>query len=114
MDLFMELILPILFSGIMLIPLGFFIYNMLKDVRTKQSKKKKYDIQDEMNMFDEAKWVEKVIKSCKTYKQLIVARKLYSTLSDKYENKVDHDLLHKIDNNLYWDWYRMTDQVTYD
>jgi hypothetical protein len=80
---------------------------------TKQPKKKKYNIQDEVHMLDEAKWVEKVIKSCKTYKQLIVARKLYRALSHKYENKVDYDLLHRIDNKLYWVFYGMTDKVTY-
>lgn len=82
-------------------------------MHTKQPKKKKYNIQDEMNMLNEAKWVEKVIKSCKTYKQLIVTRKLYHTLSDKYYNKVDPNLLHRIDNKLYFVWNRMTDQVTY-
>lgn len=87
---------------------------MSEDMCTKQPKKKKYDIQDEKNMLDEAKWVEKVIKSCKTYKQLITARKLYRVLSHKYENKVDHNLLYKINDKLYWVWSEMTDKVTYD
>lgn len=57
--------------------------------------------------------LKKVIKSCKTYKQLIVARKLYRALSHKYENKVDYDFLHRINNKLYWVFYEMTYKVTY-
>ena len=86
---------------------------MSKDMCTKQFKKKKYNIQDEMTMLDESKWVEKVTKGCKTYKQLIVARKLRHALFDKYKNKVDRDLLYKIDNELHCSWERMTDRVTY-
>ena len=108
------IILTILIFGIMFFPIILLIYEISEDACTKQSKKKKYNIQDEMYMLDEAKWVEKVIKSCKTYKQLIAARKLYRALSHKYENKVDYDLLHRIDNKLYWVWYEMTDHITYD
>jgi len=97
----------------MFLPIILVIHDMSKDMYTKQLKKKKYNIQDEMYMLDEAKWVEKVTKNCKTYKQLIVARKLCHALFDKYKNKVDHDFLYKIDNELHWSWERMTDQVTY-
>lgn len=109
----MELILTILIFGIMFLPTTLIICDMSGDMCTKQPKKKKYNIQDEMSMLNEAKWVEKVIKSCKTYKQLIATRKLYHALSDKYNNKVDPNLLHRIDNKLYLVWYEMTDQVTY-
>lgn len=109
----MEFILTILIFGIVFLPIILVIYNMSKDMYTKQSKKKKYNIQDEMYMLNEARWVEKITNSCKTYKQLIVARKLCHALFDKYKNKVDHDLLHKINNNLYLVWNRMTDRVTY-
>lgn len=109
----MKLILTVLIFGIMFLPIILLIRDISKDMYTKQPKKKKYNIQDEMNMLDEARWVEKVIKSCKTYKQLIATRKLRHALFDKYTNKVDHDLLYKIDNNLHWSWERMTDQVTY-
>ena len=109
----MKLILTILIFGIMFLPITIIICDMSKDMCTKQPKKKKYNIQDEMSMLDEAKWVEKVIKSCKTYRQLIVARKLYRALSRKYANKVDNDLLSKIDHKLYWSLEGMRDQVTY-
>ena len=110
----MKLILTILIFGIAFVPFIFLTYEISEDMRTEQSKKKKYNIQDEMNMLNEAKWVEKVIKSCKTYKQLIASRKLYRALSDKYDNKVDSNLLLRINNNLYLVWHGMTDQVTYD
>lgn len=97
-----------------LIALGPLMLIIMEELDITQFKKNKYNIQDEMNMLNEAKWVEKVIKSCKTYKQLIASRKLYRALSDKYDNKVDSNLLHRIDNNLYLVWYEMTDQVTYD
>ena len=109
----MELILIILIFGIAFFPIILLIDEISKDMRTEQPKKKKYNIQDEMSMLDEAKWVEKVIKSCKTYRQLIVARKLYRALSRKYANKVDNDLLSKIDHKLYWSLEGMRDQVTY-
>lgn len=97
-----------------LIALGPLMLIIMEELDITQFKKNKYNIQDEMNMLNEVKWVEKVIKSCKTYKQLIASRKLYRALSDKYDNKVDSNLLHRIDNNLYLVWYEMTDQVTYD
>ena len=63
-------------------------------------KKKKYNIKDEMNLFDDAKWVEKVLLSCKTYKQLNNADKLTEFLKEKYRNKVEYDLNLKIWRNL--------------
>lgn len=48
-------------------------------------KKKKYNIKDEMNLFDEAKWVEKVITSCKIRKQLYPT---YSYLNANIEIKL--------------------------
>lgn len=63
-------------------------------------KKKKYNIEDEMNLFDDAKWVEKVLLSCKTYKQLNNADKLTDFLKEKYRNKVEFDLNIKIWRNL--------------
>ena len=47
------------------------------------------NIEDEMNLFDDAKWVEKVLLSCKTYKQLNNADKLTEFLKEKYRNKVE-------------------------
>ena len=110
----MESILIILIFGIAFFPIILLIDQISKDMRTEHPKKKKYNIQDEMNMLNEVKWVEKVIKSCKTYKQLIASRKLYRALSDKYNNKVDHDLLYMFNDKLYWVWFEMTDHLTYD
>lgn len=77
-------------------------------------KKKKYNIKDEMNLFDDAKWVEKVLLSCKTYKQLNNADKLTEFLKEKYQNKVESDLNLKI-------WRKLSDisislmaKITYD
>ena len=109
-----EIVLIICCIVAILLPICLVLYARSMEMYPIQPKKKKYNIQDEMSMFSEAKWVEKVIKSCKTYKQLIASRKLYRALSDKYNNKVDSNLLHRIDNNLYLVWYEMTDQVTYD
>ncbi len=110
----MKLILTILIFGIAFVPFIFLIYEISEDMRTEQFKKKKYKIQDEMNMFNDVMWIKKVIKSCKTYIQLTNANKLRYILEDKYKNKVDHNLLDRMFNDLYWDWEGMTDQVTYD
>lgn len=50
---------------------------------------KKYNIQDEMNMLDEAEWIKKVIRSCKTTSQAWNAYKLSKLLRAKYKNKVE-------------------------
>lgn len=110
----MKLIFTILIFGIMFVPIIFVIYQISEEISTKQPKKKKYNIQYEMHMLDEAKWIEKVIKSCKTYKQLLAANKLSSILYNKYRNKVDIKLLNKINIELYWSWEGMIDQVIYD
>ena len=107
------IILTILIFGIMFLPIILLIYDMSKDMCIKQPKKKKYNIQDEVHMVYEAMWVEEVIKSCKTYKQLKVTRKLCHALFDKYKNKVDYGLLLRIDDKLYWVRYEMEDKVTY-
>ena len=49
---------------------------------------KKYDIQDQMSLFQESMWVEKVIDSCTTHQQLWNADKLIPLLCTKYEGKV--------------------------
>lgn len=109
----MEFILTILIFGMMFLPIILIIYDMSKDMYTEQPKKKKYNIQDEVHMLDDAKWIEKVMKSCKTYKQLIVTNRLPSILWNKYHNKVDNKSLININSKLYWVWNEMTDQVTY-
>lgn len=77
-------------------------------------KKKKYNIKDEMNLFDDAKWVEKVLLSCKTYKQLKNADKLTNFLRKKYRNRVEFDLNQKIWRNLSDIFISLISKVTYD
>lgn len=67
-------------------------------------KEKKYNIQDEMNFFDDAKWVEKVINSCNTLEQLYVCDELIKTLIKKYKNKVNPFDLSLIDDDLNSQW----------
>ena len=77
-------------------------------------KKKKYNIKDEMNLFDDAKWVEKVLLSCKTYKQLYNADKLTDFLRKKYRNKVESDLNQRVLRNLSDIFIRLITKVTHD
>lgn len=95
-----------------LMAFGLLMLITIEELDIIQFKRKKYKIQDEMNMLNEAKWIERVTKSCKTYKQLVVARKLRHALFDKYKNKVDQNLLSKIIDDLYWNCYNQ--KVTYD
>lgn len=67
-----------------------------------------------MNMLDEAKWIEKVIKSCKTYKQLTVSHKLRWNLYDKYKNRVDINLLSKVCSDLDWVDIRVTNTLSHE
>lgn len=77
-------------------------------------KKKKYNIKDEMNLFDDAKWVEKVLLSCKTHKQLNNADKLTDFLKEKYQNKVESDLNLKIWRHLSDIFISLIDKITHD
>ena len=87
---------------------------IIEELDSTQSKKKKYKIQDKINMLNEAKWVEKVIKSCKTYEQLNVADTLLSILWDKYSNKVDNKSLNDINVRLNWVCNEMAYHILYD
>ena len=68
-------------------------------------KEKKYNVQDKMSFFDDAKWVEKVINSCNTLEQLYVCDELIKTLIKKYKNKVNPSDLSLIDDNLNSQWF---------
>lgn len=48
----------------------------------------RYDIQDQMSLYQEAKWVEEVIDSCTTIKQWVCANRLIFLLEEKYDKKV--------------------------
>lgn len=49
----------------------------------------KYNVQDEMNLFNDAEWVKKVILSCNTTKQVWNAYELSKILCKKYDKKVE-------------------------
>lgn len=49
----------------------------------------KYSVQDEMNLFNDAEWVKKVILSCKTTAQIWNAYELSKILRKKYDGKVE-------------------------
>jgi hypothetical protein len=49
---------------------------------------RRYDIQDQMSLYQEAKWVEEVIDSCTTIKQWVCANRLIFLLEEKYDKKV--------------------------
>ena len=54
---------------------------------------RKYDIQDEMSFYQECLWIEQVIDSCKTRKQLLNAEKLVSLICTKYDRKVKSNII---------------------
>lgn len=49
---------------------------------------RRYDIQDQMSLYQDAKWVEEVIDSCTTIKQWVCANRLIFFLEEKYDKKV--------------------------
>ena len=67
--------------------------------------KRKYNIQDEMSLFQDAEWVKNVIKSCETISQYFAVNKLVCLLQVKYENKVSEFIMHLVmsDVNHIWD-----------
>ncbi len=94
---------------------SFLIYFLDSDIVTKIFKRSsKYNIQDEMNLFDEAKWIEKVLLSCKNHKQLRNADKLTDFLRDKYRNKVEFALNQEIWKNLSDVYISLISRLPYD
>lgn len=76
------------------------ISGILVGILPLKPKEKAYNVQDEMNFFNEAKWVEKVILSCKTQKQTCNAYELIAALCDKYKTKVKSSILWLVRDNL--------------
>ena len=76
-------------------------------------KKKELKYKDEINLFDDARWVEKVMLSCKTYKQLRVAYKLKDSLRNKYLCKVDYNVIATIYGKLDRLYVELLDKVDY-
>ena len=71
-------------------------------------RKNKYNIQDEMSLFQDYTWVKKVIQSCKTSAQHTNADNLIEYLKQKYLFKVDSDLLRKLIRDLNNIWIEKT------
>lgn len=61
----------------------------------------KYDIRDEMNFFNDAEWVKKVILSCNTNKQIWKAYELSKILRKKYEGKVENRVIWLVSDEIY-------------
>lgn len=59
-----------------------------------------YDIQDQMSLYQEAKWVEEVIYSCTTIKQWACANRLIFLLEEKYDKKVKREVNSEIKYRL--------------
>lgn len=70
--------------------------------------KRKYNIQDEMSLFQDYTWVKKVIASCETHAQHSNADNLIEFLESKYRFKVDLHLLKHIINDLNNIWIDKT------
>ena len=60
----------------------------------------KYNVQDEMNLFNDAEWVKKVILSCNTNKQIWNAYELSKILRKKYEGKVENRVIWLVSNEI--------------
>lgn len=70
------------------------VYLLGPDAITEIFKKSpKYNVQDEMSLFNDAEWVKKVILSCKNTNQIWKAYKLSENLRNKYRNKVNNETL---------------------
>lgn len=61
---------------------------------------RKYNIEDEMHLFDEAEWVKKVILSCKTSDQIWNAYHLSEILYKKYNKKVNHKIVRLVSDSI--------------
>ena len=68
-------------------------YETSKMIRDFFDKFRKYDIQDQMSFFQESTWVEKVINSCNTIRQLCIARQLIPLVCEKYNKKVQRVII---------------------
>lgn len=77
-------------------------------------RKKKYNIQDEMSLFQDYSWVRKVIASCKTYEQHNHSDCLILFLENKYKNKIDSNLLETILNKLTNYWILRCEEVSHE
>lgn len=60
----------------------------------------KYNVQDEMSLFDDAEWVKKVILSCKTTDQIWNAYELSKILRKKYDGKVENRAIRLVSDEI--------------
>lgn len=63
-------------------------------------KSPKYNVQDEMSLFNDAEWVKKVILSCKTTAQIWNAYELSKILRKKYEGKVESRVIWLVSDEI--------------
>lgn len=63
-------------------------------------KEKELQYQNEIKLFDDFLWVEKVIRSCKTFKQLYNADKLGHILLKKYKGKISDSVKTMVESRL--------------
>lgn len=75
---------------------------------------RRYDIQDQMSLYQEAKWVEEVIDSCTTRHQLHNADKLISFLCNKYKKKMKKEVITNTKQRLNDIYMRRSWRVEYE
>lgn len=63
-------------------------------------KEKKYNVQDEMSLFNDAEWVKKVILSCNSTTQIWKAYKLSEFLRKKYYKKVNRNVIRMVNDDI--------------
>ena len=86
-----------IFVGVPILVVYFLDPDLVSDVFKKSPK---YNVQDEMSLFNDAEWVKKVILSCKSNKQVWNAYRLSENLRNKYRNKVNNDTLWLVSNEI--------------
>ena len=60
----------------------------------------KYNVQDEMSLFNDAEWVKKVILSCKTTAQVWNTYELSKILRKKYDKKVEGKVMRLVTKEI--------------
>lgn len=88
--IFAILISLFIFVGVPILVVYFLDPDLVLDVFKKSPK---YDVQDEMSLFNDAEWVKEVILSCKTTAQVWNAYELSKILRKKYEGKVENKVI---------------------
>lgn len=88
--IFAILISLLIFVGVPISVVYFLDPDLVLDVFKKSPK---YNVQDEMSLFNDSEWVKKVILSCKTTSQIWNAYELSKILRKKYDGKVESKVI---------------------